>query len=127
MNREPVLRLHDDVGERISADIDHVAGPFLETSPDFEGSLRHRPTDLPRQLGPDSIGALDHQVGHAPADRRALRQRNALPRVLRTDGAPDGRLNLATRRQIELRVDGPVNRTDDALSRAGDRAHNGVT
>ena len=135
---ETVLLLHQDVGECVRRDVHHVAGPFLETSPDFEGTLRHRPADLPRQLGTHRIGALDHQVGHAPADRRALRQRHALPRVLPADGSLDGRLDLRARRQIELRVDGPVHRADDALARAGDRfafrvgpcssvAHSGVT
>jgi len=92
---KPVLRLDDVVRECARRDVGHVARPFLETSADLEGTLRNGTADLPRQLGADRIGTLDHQVGHLPADRRALRQRYMLPRFLRTDGSLDGRLDLS--------------------------------
>ena len=120
--RNPSFGSIDVVRERVRGDVDHVTGAFLETSPDLEGRLRNRPADLPRQLRADRIGALDHQVGHASADRRTLGQRHPLPPVLRTDRSLDGRLDLGVGRQIEFRVDGPVHRADDALFHDHSRA-----
>src|SRR5437763_1473077 len=102
-------------GQRALGDADHVGGALLKSPSNLQRTLGEGPPHLPRQLGRDSIGAADHQLHRAAADRGALVDGHVLPAPLSRDRPLEHRIEIATRRQLDLRAHRSVDGTNRSL------------